>query len=996
MVLPRSKESERVGIPSSFSRTGKPDRMASPEHNPDSASMVARETASSNDGAILFGPFRLSPRQRLLLEAGKPVRVGSRALDLLIALIEQPGELLSKDELISRAWPTTHVVEGNLKFQIAALRRALRDGQDGRRYLESSPGQGYRFVADVGVISDTGSSHQPPPLRASRHNLSPRLTPLVGRADLIAKLSGRLGSQRLITIVGPGGVGKTSVASVTAEQLIGDYRDGVWSVDLSRLPDRAFVGSAVAAAVGIDTSAEDPLDTLVSGLRDAQVLLLLDKCSHVIDAVARLVTAILKTAPSVSILATSREPLRVQGEHIYRLGPLESPPASEHLTSADVLRYPAAQLFVDLAAASCSGFELRDQDAPVVGEICRKLDGIPLAIELAAARVEVLGVRGLAARLEDGLQVLTGGSRMALPRHRTMRATLDWSYGLLTPTEQAVFARLAVFAGGFTLSAAAAVVGDIGGSDEQIPDVVMELATKSLVAADVDLVEPRFRLSETTRAYAIERCREQGELESLARRHAEYFLEVFESISRDDAAFDNGFAGLALELSNLRAALRWAFTPVGDAVVGLGLAACSVPLWLSLSLIGEWHRWGERAIQTLEKARLSGTRQEMQLQAALGISFSMVMNRATEAHKALTRGLELSNQLGDPEYQLRIFHTLWVYHMRLGEVRAAIELARRASAIAAQLADSFASATAEWMLGISEHWQGEHWAARRRLEHFLQNPPSVPRSRFRHRTGFDHYVVARYILAHILWLQGYPDQAMEAMRASVEDARQLQHPITLCSTLAFGACALCLRAGDLEAVERFAKELVADAQRYALADFVAYGRTVQELASLRKGNASAGAERLRAALKHWRASGWQTLLSGSDFAQSIESPKDVDEILKTVDEELERIESHQVFSILPETLRIKGELLLLKGDSKRVLASQCFLHSLDRARSQGALSWELRSAMSLARLERALGRASDARQLLQAVYDRFTEGFGTSDLIHAKKLLNELNAASPT
>jgi len=968
--------------------------MVSLAHNPVSAIMVAREPAASSDRAISFGPFRLSPRQRLLLEAGKPIRVGSRALDLLIALVERPGELLSKDELISRAWPTTHVVEGNLKFQIAALRRALRDGQEGRRYLESSPGQGYRFVADVTVVSDSASSPQPSALRTNKHNLSPRLTPLVGRADLISRLSIRLRTQRLVTIVGPGGIGKTSVAIATAEQLIDDYRDGVWSVDLSRLPDHAFVGSAVAAAVGIDTNPENPLESLVSGLRDAQVLLLLDECSHVIDTVARLVTAILKTAPGVSILATSREPLRVQGEHMYRLGSLESPTASEHLTSVEVLRFPAVQLFVDLAAASHSGFELRDEDAPVVGEICRKLDGIPLAIELAAARIEVLGVRGLTARLEDGLQVLTGGNRMALPRHRTMRATLDWSYGLLTPTEQTVFARLAIFAGGFTLAAAAAIVGDGAESDEQSVDVVMELAAKSLVAADSDLVEPRFRLTETTRAYAIERCKERGELESLARRHAGYFLKVFETVSRDDAAFDNTFAGLALELNNLRAALRWAFTPAGDAVVGVGLAASSVPLWLSMSLIGEWHRWGERATQTLEKARLGGTRQEMQLQAALGISFLMVMNRATEAHKALTRGLELSDQLGDPEYQLRIVHTFWIYHMRLGEVRAALELARRASAIAAQLADGFASATAEWMLGISEHWQGEHRTARQRLEHFLQNSPLVPRSRFRHRTGFDHCVVARYNLAHILWLQGYPDQAIEAMGASVEDARRLQHPITLCSALAFGGCALCLRAGDLEGVQRFAAELVADAQRYALADFLAYGRTAQELASLRKGNAGASAEQLRAALTYWRASGWRTLLSGSDFGQSIMGPKDVDEILGAVDGELERIETHQAFSTLPEMLRIKGELLLLQGESKRALASQYFLRSLDRARSQGALSWELRSAMSLARLEQ--GRTSDARHLLRSVYDRFTEGFGTPDLTHAKELLDELNAASGT
>jgi len=956
--------------------------------------MVATAAVASTDGAISFGPFRLFPRQRLLLEAGKPVRVGSRAFDLLIALLERPGELLSKDELISRVWHGTHVAEGNLKFQIANLRRALRDGREGRRYLESSPGQGYRFVAEVTAESDAARPELATAPLTKKHNLPPRLTPLIGRADVIAKLANRLRTQRLMTIVGPGGIGKTSVAIAIAEQVIGDYEDGIWSVDLSRLPHQAFVGSAVAAAVGINTNPEDPLESLVTGLCHARVLLVLDDCSHVIDAIAGLVVAILKAAPGVHILATSREPLRVEGEHIYRLGPLESPPASEHLTSSEALRFPAVQLFVDLAAASHSGFDLRDEDAPLVGEICRGLDGIPLAIELAAARVDVLGVRGLAARLQDGLQVLTGGHRMALPRHRTMRAALDWSYGLLLPPEQTAFSRLAVFAGGFTLAAAAAVASDVDQSREQFVDVVMELATKSLVAADVDLVEPRFRLTETTRAYAIEKCKERGEREPLARRHAVYFCELLETVSRDDAEFDRASADLALDINNLRAALRWAFTPPGDVAIGVCLAASSVPLWLSMSLMGEWHRWAERAIRSLDPAKLRGTREEMKLQAALGISFQLVRNKASEANAALTRAIELAEHLGDTDYQLRILHTFWIYHMRIGEVRTAMKLARQAGTVAASLADPVASATAEWMLGISEQWIGEHDSARRRLEHLLQGRPSAPRSHFLHRVGFDLHVVTRYSLARILWLRGYPDQAIEAMRMSVEDARRLQHPITLCSALALGGCAVSLLTGDLETADRYAAELVSYAQRYALADFLAYGKAVQEILSLRKAKGGGNAEQLRVALQYWRDSGWHILLSISDFAQSVMDPKSADEILAIVDEELERIECHQVLSISPEMLRIKGELLLLPAIPNPALATQCFLRSLDRARAQGALSWELRTAASLARLEQRQGHTTEAHQLLQSVYDRFTEGFGTSDLRHARHLLNELNAAS--
>ena len=941
-----------------------------------------------------FGPFRLLTRQRLLLEAGKPVPVGSRALDLLIALLERPGELLTKEELITRVWSSTHVVEGNLKFQVAALRRALRDRQDGRRYLETSPGQGYRFVADVTVESDAAPAGLSLPASPNRHNLPARLTALLGRADLIAKLVDRLAGERLITLVGPGGIGKTSVAMATAERLVGAYEDGVWQVDFGRLADPGFVRGAVAAAIGINIDSEDPLASLVAALRDTRMLLVLDNCSHVIDDVASLAVAILEGAPGVHILATSREPLRVEGEHTYRLGPLESPPASERLSAAEALRFPAVQLFVQRATASDDGFELCDDDAPLIGEICRALDGIPLAIDLAAARVDVLGVRGLAARLEDLSRILTFGCRTAVARHRTMRATLDWSYGLLSPPEQTVFLRLAVFVGGFTLAAASEVAGDPSHSGEEIASLVLELATKSLVAADVDLPEPRFRLLQTTRAYALEKGRERGELEPLARRHALYFQTLLEAASGDDAEFDRRSMALALEIDNLRAALGWAFAPAGDLTIGIGLTVASVPLWLSMSLPGEWHVWAEKAIHSLDEAGLRDTRQEMILQATLGISHQLVRGTGSAAHAALTRALELAEHLGDPDYQLRILHTFWIYHVRVGEVQTAMALARRADAVAASLADPAASATAGWMLGISLHWGGEHGAARRRLEHLLQDPPSVPRSCFVHRAGFDLYVVARYVLARILWLQGYPEQAMQALQASVEEARRLHNPVTLCSALALGGCALSIRAGDFDNAWRLATELVGYARKHALADFLAYGVAVLEILSLRKEGSSASVEHLRVALLRWRASGWHSFLSIGELAEFAANAGYIDEISPIVDEELERTERHRELWAVPDALRVKGELLLLQADPDPELAREYFLRSLQCARAQGALSWELRTAMSLALLERTQGRTEKARRLLQSVHGRFTEGFDTADLKRARRLLAELGGAS--
>jgi predicted ATPase/DNA-binding winged helix-turn-helix (wHTH) protein len=950
---------------------------------------MADPAAVSAERSFSFGSFRLLPSRRLLLDGETPLRLGSRALEILIALVERPGELVGKEQLISRVWPSTHVVEGNLKFQVAALRRALGDGRDGRRYLETSPGQGYRFVAAVTVGNEAATSEPAPAASMYKHNLPGRLTPLLGRADLVARLVDQLPKRRLLTVVGPGGIGKTSVAVAVAERLIGPHKDGVWLVDLG-LANSTMVRSTVAAAVGVEINPEDQPASLIAALRDKRMLLVLNSCAHVVDAVASLVVAILRSAPGVHILATSREPLRVEGEHVHRLGPLECPPASVHHNAAAALRFAAVQLFVEQAAASIGEFELRDEDAPLIGEICRKLDGIPLAIEFAAARVGVLGARGLAARLDDRLRLLTGGRRAALPRHRTMRAALDWSYDLLPPSEQTVFRRLAIFAGGFTLAAAAVVADDAGQSGDEVVDLVLELAAKSLVAPDANDEEPRFRLLDTTRAYALEKLTESGEREAIARRQAAYYQDLLE-VSAHEAA-EEPTAG-ALEIDNLRAALAWAFEASGDLSIGVRLAADSVPLWISLSLLDECHGWSDKAIAHLDGAGLRGTRQEMVLQAALGVSLQFAKGITTEAHAALSRALKLAEHFGDAEYELRIIHALWVYHMRLGEVRMTLALARRAEALAVSVADPVATQTVDRMVGISLHCAGEHGSARVRLERLLQVPPPASRRSYIRRFGFDQRVIARYVLAQILLLQGFPDQAVQVGRRSVEEARELQHAVTLCGALAWGGSALSLRIGDLMGAGRLAAELVDYAAAHSLADYHGFGIAMQAILSLKSGTSDIALEQVRAALDHWRASKWHIYLTMSDFAEVVAKAGHVEEISAIVDETLERAVRNQELWAFPEALRLKGELLLVQNEPDPGLAEEYFVRSLDRARTQGTPSWELRTAMSIARLKRHQGTREEARGLLELAYGRFTEGFDTADLKQAKQLLSELGGA---
>jgi DNA-binding winged helix-turn-helix (wHTH) protein len=361
-----------------------------------------------------------------LLEGDAPVSLGSRALDLLIALVERPGELISKPELIEKVWPHTFVVEGNLKLHIAALRRALGDGQCSNRYISTVCGRGYCFVApvtrSVGPRSATAQYSAMEPLS----NFPAPLMRLIGRDEVISRISEQLVHHRLITLVGPGGIGKTSVAVATAERLTDSYEHGVWFIDLTAISDSRLLAAAVGSTLRLDVSVEDPFASLLSFLSDKRMLLVLDNCEHVIEgAAAALAFQVSRAASGVQILATSREPLGVEGERLHRLQSLEVPAVSPGLSAQQALDFPAVQLFVERAANLPGDFTLRDVDVPVVVGICRKLDGVPLAIELAAASIDALGLQGIIARLDHPLRLPGTRRRIAAPRHRTLRAALE-------------------------------------------------------------------------------------------------------------------------------------------------------------------------------------------------------------------------------------------------------------------------------------------------------------------------------------------------------------------------------------------------------------------------------------------------------------------------------------------------------------------------------------------------------------------------------------------
>jgi len=958
--------------------------------------MTEPQAITSGEPAISFGPFHVFPKQRLLLEGDKLVRLGSRAWDILIALIERPGEPVSREELMTRVWPDTVVVEGNLPVHMAALRRALGDGHNGNRYVVTIPGRGYSFAAPI-KIAETPRPVPPQPADiAHGHNLPVQLTRLIGRADIVSRLAGQLGHTHLLTITGPPGIGKTSVALAVAEQLIGAYEHGVWLIDLAPLGDPLLVPSAVASVLGLESRSENPLPGLVAALRDKQMLLVLDNCGHVIEVATSLAIAVLRGAPGIRFLATSREPMRAQGEHVYRLSTLESPPAATPPSAAEVLRFPAVQLFVERATAATGEFKLSDADAPTIADICRKLDGLPLAIEFAAARVETFGVPGLAARMDDRFRLLSGGHRTALPRHQTMGATLDWSYSLLTEAERVILRRVAVFVGAFSLEAATAVVASAELTPPEVVEGVVDLVAKSLVSANVEDTGARYRLLDTTRAYAQEKLIASGEFQVVARRHAEFFRDFFERVKPEQAKrpMPERLADYGRAINDVRAALDWAFSPAGDATLGVALTVASERLWFGLSLMDECRRRVESALSSL-RADVSGdTRLEMQLCAALGAAVYYAKGPCPEVCAAWTDVLTLAERLDDNQYRLRALWGLQSHHTGSGELRVALTLAQRLAGLPPNQAGPTDLLVGERLLGSTLHFMGDLSNARRHLEHVLSRYPAsmAPSDPEASRFEWSRRSAACGSLVPVLWLQGFPDQAMRMAQAYVEEARATGHPVSLCWAL-YAACPIALAVGDLVTAERYVAMLLEHSARHAPGFLQALAHGLQGELLIKRGDAVGGVQCLRIALEELRANGFvlrRPALLGA-LAEGLAAAGNVAEGVLAIQEAVAQCERSDELWNIAELLRLKGELLLREGTEEAPTAAEAhLLQALDWARRQGALSWELRGATSLARLLKERGRTGAARELLSAAYDRFTEGFDTADLKNAKALLESL------
>lgn len=938
---------------------------------------------SATLACVEFGPFRLFPSQRRLLKQDAHVPLGGRALDLLILLIENAGNIMSKQQLTAGVWPDVTVEESSLRVHIANLRKALGDGRDGANYIANVAGRGYCFVGEVDRRNAALDkvSFEPRPERAN--GLPRRPARVIGRDDDVRAVAELLASHRFTTIHGPGGIGKTTVALAVAHGLVEQFEDGICFLDLGLLKPAGSVPHAMAASLGLMVQSGDPTSSIIGHLRDRQMLLVLDSCEHVVDSAAAIAEAIFQGAARAGVLVTSREPLRVEGEHIYPLSPLAIPPADRAIGVNQLLEYSSARLFLERAVAGGHRRELNDADAQIVGDICRKLDGIALAVELAAGRVSTHGLQETAELLDSKMKLLWQGRRTAMARHQTLNATLEWSHDLVPDRERIVLRRLSVFVGPFTLEEAQSVVADDHIDRGRVVEALADLVGKSLVFTDTHRELRRYRLLDTTRAYSQVKLRESGEADVIARRHALHYQERLARNGTGPTTAPQSFTSLGPEqLGNVRAALEWSFSGTGDARLGVQLAAGTARLFAGLSLLGECQKWCERALAVLD-GTTGASRCEMMLLTELGYSLMFTRGNSEQARSALERALEIAEALDDRASQLRLLSGLHMYDRRVGDIAGLLPTALRAEAIARNLGDLTAIAAAQVMTGISHHLSGNLTESRTALAASLRLPASL------HRLAANYFGFHRdpeIVLARTLWLQGFPDQAIET--AHNAEILEQQDPVTACLALIWGASVFHWT-GDLATAEDYIERLIQHAGEHSLSPFRSVGVGLKGDILVRRGELGAGIRLLRESLNdlHVEKYGLYTSWLSCTLAEGLAADGYLGQALNLMRDIVPTAEQAAVYNT-PELLRVHGSLLALDGDRRG--AETCFLRSLTIAGKQQALSWRLRTATSFARLLAGEDRPSEASAMLAEVYAQFTEGFETADLQKAKLLLDEV------
>ena len=947
----------------------------------------------SDDTVFCFGAFRLIPAQRTLEEDGNPVRLGGRAFDLLLALVRQSGEVIGKEALIAAVWRDLVVDESGLRVQMAALRRALGEQRTGVRHIATVPQRGYSLVtpvrrqrrsaAQADLDNDIFDQILSPavPARAAMGALPAVLTRVIGRNEAVDAVMRTLPTRRFVSLVGPGGMGKTTTALVAASRLASRYRDGACFVDLGALSDPDRVPEAVAAALGIRSHTANGLHDIGGRLASTSMLILLDNCEHVVAAAAAMAEFLLRQSSEIHVLTTSREPLRAQGEWVQRLASLGIPAVTAQTSYDAALAYPAFELFVERASANGDELRFGDADVASIARLCTRLDGIPLAIELVAARAGTFGLASLTTALDNHLPLPTLGLRTALPRHQTLQATLDWSYALLAPSEQALLRRLAIFRERFTLAAALAI--NVGPGERTNEDglahahesevALMNLIAKSLVAADKYDGDVHYRLLETTRAYAARALAASGELHHVSRRHA---LLCHGWLRRAAADFETLLpahwrARYARAIDDVQAALAWSSGPDGDAEIEAMLTADSASLWFGVGAVHHYLGKVDKVIAQLP-ATAQGSALEMRLQLAFGQTSIAMHGAAPVARTALSRCVAVAASLDDADYQLRAHWGLFALETYRGNYAAAHDAVEAFGTVARAGKDIRHDFAYHRVKAVCLQMLGQPAAALKHLRQARAPSDIVVRQLHGSPFQFDHRTATFTQLARTLWLHGLPDQAAKAARDAVDTATAFDDALSLTYALAYAACPVSLWRGDLVAACGYIDQLKICADNNGLVFWASWARLYDQVLRAR-----------------------QRAIPVSDIDDSQLQISLVDMLPTLIEgylspQVLRRTSTGMNAWCAAEVMRVSADRVRAARPDQLRAAEASLRQALNIARDQGSHAWVLRIATSLARLLHDDGRTGDAQRMLAGPLGALTEGFGSADVITARQLAESL------
>ena len=942
-------------------------------------------------GKLKFGPFELSSRERVLRRDGVVLPLGSRALDILIYLAARPGEVIAKQDLIDHVWSDVTVGGGSIRVHVAAIRKALGDGQFGNRYIANIKGRGYSFVGAIVPLAGSTESRKDSFRRQGKLPVRPLM--MIGREAVINEVSDKLRDERFVTLLGPGGIGKTSIALAVGRVAAEGFGGETYFVDLENLTDPRHVAAAVATSLGLALKSKDPGLELVDLVRSRKILVILDSCEHVIEAVASLAEQLYLQTEAIHVQTTSRELLKVEGEHCYRVLPLDFPPDGSEQTANAVLRYPAVQLFVRRVAARAGGFVLTDEEAPFVAEMCRKLDGIPLAIELAAGQVAALGLKNTVARLVSRLQLLRLSHRTAVPRHRTLKATLDWSDNLLSDAERLVFRRIAPFVGYFTLEGARSVAGELSGGTEEIFDAVAGLVEKSLIATRIDESQAQYRLLDTTRAYALEKLEEYVEVDVVLRRHAEYVAGYLESRPAALSALlkTESTSAYSGQLGNIRAALEWSFGPNGDDEIATRLAAASTQLFLKLSLLIECRVWAERAIARLGNQH-KNSRREMEISTSLSLALMHSEGSSELVRKAFSRALDVAVIQGDFAYELQLLSGLFMYYRWNIDINAALDIASRSKEVALKTRDHDDMALAEAMLGAVHHLAGNHLVA---LEHFeFGLVHSASGSRFRAGQHLFHHSSLLLVgMARCLLYRGLLDQSLDYAKLAIEEGKKSNHPATLCRSLSL-VLPVYLALADSRQSEQYIVELTGLATAYSLKPYRAVATGLRGQWLLLQNDLREAIPLLKRALDELHAQRHEMLNMDflCDLGAALIAMGEHQQALTLTVNAIDVQHRGGKLLYMPALFRMKGLILASRSDEDHFEAETSLLSAIDWAKRQSATLFELKATTDLAELLLKQGRVPEAYKHLSAALGRMPGEIVSRDHKRALQILNQLQS----